>query len=60
MQIDVDFTSIPDKDHNCIYLYLTNDVWRTRTANPDVLPMFVSSFRGPWRNISSKCSITRS
>ncbi|WP_312624585.1 helix-turn-helix transcriptional regulator [Scandinavium sp.] len=41
----VDFASIPDEDRNCIYLYLTNDAWRTRIANPDVLPTFVSYFR---------------
>lgn len=41
----VDFATIPDEDRNCIYLYLTNDTWRSRLANRDVLPNFVSFFR---------------
>lgn len=41
----VDYATIPEEDRNCIYLYLTNENWRSRLANPDVLPMFVSYFR---------------
>lgn len=41
----VDFAAMAEEDRNCIYLYLTNENWRSRLANPDVLPMFVSYFR---------------
>ncbi|WP_204525794.1 helix-turn-helix transcriptional regulator [Citrobacter cronae] len=41
----VDFSSLPSEDRNCIYLYLTNEIWRSRIANCDVLPTFVSYFR---------------
>ncbi len=41
----VDFATIPDDDRNCIYLYLTNETWRSRIENRDVLPTFVSYFR---------------
>ncbi|MRS15466.1 helix-turn-helix domain-containing protein [Enterobacteriaceae bacterium RIT691] len=41
----VDFAAMPEEDRNCIYLYLTNENWRSRLANPDVLPTFVSYFR---------------
>lgn len=41
----VDFSVMPEDDRNCIYLYLTNDAWRSRLANRDVLPTFVSYFR---------------
>jgi hypothetical protein len=41
----VDFATIAEEDRNCIYLYLTNDAWRERLANRDVLPTFVSYFR---------------
>lgn len=41
----VDFSSLPSEDRNCIYLYLTNETWRSRIANCDVLPTFVSYFR---------------
>lgn len=41
----VDFSTLPSEDRNCIYLYLTNETWRSRIANCDVLPTFVSYFR---------------
>lgn len=41
----LDFAAIPEADRNCIYLYLTNETWRGRIANPDVLPTFISYFR---------------
>lgn len=41
----VDFSTLPSEDRNCIYLYLTNETWRSRIANSDVLPTFVSYFR---------------
>ncbi|GAS74519.1 helix-turn-helix transcriptional regulator [Citrobacter werkmanii] len=41
----VDFSMLPSEDRNCIYLYLTNETWRSRIANCDVLPTFVSYFR---------------
>ncbi|MBB1200267.1 XRE family transcriptional regulator [Enterobacteriaceae bacterium 89] len=41
----VDFAAMAEEDRNCIYLYLTNEHWRSRLANPDVLPTFVSYFR---------------
>ena len=41
----VDFATIPEEDRNCIYLYLTSEVWRSRIATPTVLPTFVSYFR---------------
>lgn len=41
----VDFAALDDADRNCIYLYLTHDAWRSRIANQDVLPTFVSYFR---------------
>ncbi|SUX86808.1 Uncharacterised protein [Citrobacter koseri] len=51
----VDFATIPDDDRNCIYLYLTNETWRSRIENRDVLPTFVSYFPcgnggTPWRS----------
>ncbi|MBJ8366886.1 helix-turn-helix transcriptional regulator [Citrobacter cronae] len=41
----VDFSTLPSEDRNCIYLYLTNEIWRSRIENCDVLPTFVSYFR---------------
>ncbi|BBR57868.1 MULTISPECIES: helix-turn-helix transcriptional regulator [Enterobacteriaceae] len=41
----VDFSTIPEDDRNCIYLYLTHPGWRSRLANRDVLATFVSYFR---------------
>ncbi len=41
----VDFAALPEDDRNCIYLYLTHPGWRSRLANRDVLPTFVSYFR---------------
>ena len=41
----VDFATLPEDDRNCIYLYLTHPGWRSRLANRDVLPTFVSYFR---------------
>lgn len=41
----VDFSTLPSEDRNCIYLYLTNETWRSRIENCDVLPTFVSYFR---------------
>ncbi|MDX6018783.1 helix-turn-helix transcriptional regulator [Scandinavium sp. V105_16] len=41
----VDFAAMAEEDRNCIYLYLTNENWRSRLANPDVLPTFVAYFR---------------
>lgn len=41
----VDFSTIPEDDRNCIYLYLTHPGWRSRLTNPDVLGNFVSYFR---------------
>lgn len=41
----VDFSTIPEDDRNCIYLYLTHPGWRSRLANRDALPTFVSYFR---------------
>ena len=41
----VDFSTIPEDDRNCIYLYLTHPGWRCRLANRDALPTFVSYFR---------------
>jgi transcriptional regulator with XRE-family HTH domain len=41
----VDFATMAEEDRNCIYLYLTNEAWRERLANRDVLPTFVSYFR---------------
>jgi transcriptional regulator with XRE-family HTH domain len=41
----IDFATLPDEDRNCIYLYLTNETWRSRIENCDVLPTFVSYFR---------------
>lgn len=41
----VDFSTIPEEDRNCIYLYLTHPGWRSRLANRDALATFVSYFR---------------
>ena len=42
----VDLQQIPDDERNCIYLYLTNPVWRSRLGNSEsVLATFVSNFR---------------
>lgn len=41
----IDFATLPEDDRNCIYLYLTHPGWRSRLANRDVLPTFVSYFR---------------
>ena len=41
----VDFSLIPEDERNCIYLYLTHPGWRSRLANRDALPTFVSYFR---------------
>lgn len=41
----VDFATLAEDDRNCIYLYLTHPGWRSRLANRDVLPTFVSYFR---------------
>lgn len=41
----VDFSTLPEEDRNCIYLYLTHPAWRSRLENRDVLPTFVSYFR---------------
>jgi len=41
----VDFSTIPEDDRNCIYLYLTHPGWRSRLANRDALATFVSYFR---------------
>ncbi|MFQ7458412.1 MAG: transcriptional regulator, partial [Klebsiella michiganensis] len=41
----IDFATIPEEDRNCIYLYLTNETWRSRIENRDVLATFVSYFR---------------
>lgn len=42
----VDFRQIPDDERNCIYLYLTNPVWRSRQGDSEaVLATFVSYFR---------------
>ncbi|VTN14798.1 Uncharacterised protein [Raoultella terrigena] len=41
----LDFASLPEEDRNCIYLYLTNETWRSRIENRDVLATFVSYFR---------------
>ena len=41
----VDFSTIPEDDRNCIYLYLTPPGWRSRLANRDALATFVSYFR---------------
>lgn len=41
----VDFSTIPEEDRNCIYLYLTHPGWRSRLANRDALVTFVSYFR---------------
>lgn len=42
----VDFAQIPDDERNCIYLYLTNPVWRSRLGVSDtVLQTFVAYFR---------------
>lgn len=41
----VDFSTIPEDDRNCIYLYLTHPGWRSRLANRDVPATFVSYFR---------------
>lgn len=43
--MDVDFSTIPEEDRNCIYLYLTHPGWRSRLANRDALATFVSYFR---------------
>lgn len=43
--MDVDFSTIPEDDRNCIYLYLTHPGWRSRLANRDALATFVSYFR---------------
>lgn len=41
----VDFATLPEEDRNCIYLFLTHEAWKSRLANPEVLPTFVSYFR---------------
>ncbi len=41
----VDFSTIPEDDRNCIYLYLTHPGWRSRLANRGTLATFVSYFR---------------
>ena len=41
----VDFSTLPEDDRNCIYLYLTHPGWRSRLANRDALATFVSYFR---------------
>jgi hypothetical protein len=41
----IDFATIPEENRNCIYLYLTNETWRSRIENRDVLATFVSYFR---------------
>lgn len=41
----VDFSTIPEEERNCIYLYLTHPGWRSRLANRDALATFVSYFR---------------